>query len=782
MKRTLLLCSFILCCICISADKYDQQYFSDATMVLLDGPGTFAKKIGKDVESITSLYIKGEMSDKDMKALSKLTNLKKLNIRYANIGNTKSFPLLPNLEVLFLPDNQLLPVEYLDQVPTNSSIKVLMLCSFRYYSLTGGDKRGQNQQYNDITFAPFKSLQKVILSSRIDGSQKIDSKGHELNSEAPIVVDTLIYEFNAETISMFKTRRYKGVDGRLFYIGTDDVDFSQIQAVRKPIIEELFEDENEYKKNSSKLKQKPTIPQNLDLRSMTYVGNGYFNDSHVENITFSSTSLQIEGGAFENAADLKSITFAKSLGTMIIEPNTFANCPNLETIVFDCPVTIKTNAFKESNNIQKIVFNAPANIQSRAFYKEHRHDGKPSVKEIICNAPIIIKEDAFPIVESATFNVMPKSLNPNFATCKTICIPKENGSFDKFIALGFPAEYLLDPSANLTFDIIVTEPGNILKFLPVDKLTQIKSLTITGHLYDTDVAIIKQCTNLRYLDLYNTYISESPSTQERRQAENDMWAMFAEVSVVDAEMKQATGELKKREAKQLATEAVLGAAMMQTQNPEMPNCYIPSGAFENMRLIEVTLPQMVKQIGSAAFNGCKSLKKVNFGEALESIDRYAFAETKLSEVHFPSSLKEINGEAFDQVKTLKVLDLSNCHMENFSRNIGGLEVNANIGCLPNLEVMYMPTGMTIYNAFVRASCSGVKEVYVGKDVDVMNASLDNIKLHFQSEMAPELNSFSNFGKITNCTIFVPKDANITSYYAKFNGNGNKIIQEQQTYE
>ena len=85
--------------------------------------------------------------------------------------------------------------------------------------------------------------------------------------------------------------------------------------------------------------------------------------------------------------------------------------------------------------------------------------------------------------------------------------------------------------------------------------------------------------------------------------------------------------------------------------------------------------------------------------------------------------------------------------------------------------------MTAFNPFVRMECSGVKNVYVGKDVEVMNTSLSNINLHFRSEIAPELNSFGNFWKITNCTIFVPKDANITSYYAKFNGNGNKIIQE-----
>ena len=112
MKRTFLLCCLIISCIYACADKYDQQYFGMAQTIQLEKPGTLAKEIGKDVECVTCLQIEGELSDKDMKALSKLTNLKRLSLRYANIGNTKSFPLLPNLEVLFLPNDQHLPMYY----------------------------------------------------------------------------------------------------------------------------------------------------------------------------------------------------------------------------------------------------------------------------------------------------------------------------------------------------------------------------------------------------------------------------------------------------------------------------------------------------------------------------------------------------------------------------------------------------------------------------------------------------------------------------------------------
>lgn len=287
-------------------------------------------------------------------------------------------------------------------------------------------------------------------------------------------------------------------------------------------------------------------------------------------------------------------------------------------------------------------------------------------------------------------------------------------------------------------NIFVKEPGNILKYLPMDKLTQITSLTISGQMYETDIAIIKMCTNLQYLDMQNATISESPEGCQRRK-----------------------------------NSGIIGE--FEYQN--MPDCYIPSSAFAEMKLVEVVLPKDVKFIGHSAFYGCASLQKVDFGRSLAIIERSAFAKTALSEIKLPKSLKKIKGDAFDKVNTLRVIDLSKCNMTEFFSRLEGAEINANIGCLPNLQILYMPQGMETFNPFVRTDCSGLKDIYVGKDVKVMNYSLDNINLHFQSEIAPEINSFSFFEKITNCTIYVPKDGNITSYYAKFNGNGNRIIQE-----
>ena len=149
MKRTFLIFSLIVCTILAWADQYDQQYFDDALVVQLEKAGTLSKALGKNVESITCLQIKGDMSDKDMKSLSKLINLRRLSLRYANIEDTKTFPTFQNLEVLFLPDNQHLPIEYMSMVPANQNLKVMLFCSFL-------DKQPTTGAY--IRFSPFASL------------------------------------------------------------------------------------------------------------------------------------------------------------------------------------------------------------------------------------------------------------------------------------------------------------------------------------------------------------------------------------------------------------------------------------------------------------------------------------------------------------------------------------------------------------------------------------------------------------------------------------------------
>lgn len=900
MKRTFFIFSLMVYTILAWADQYDQQYFEDAFVVQLEKSGSLSKALGKDIDGITCLQIQGELSDKDMKSLAKLTNLRKLSLRYANIEETKIFPAFQNLEVLFLPEKQHLPIEYMSMVPANQNLKVMLFCSFL-------DKQSTNGMY--IRFSPFASLRKVIIAKMLDRIT-LDYKNYGVSSAEHeyIVVDTLEYVDSklAKQKQQFRGR-FEKKDGYVFYVDNEDVDFATIQAVQKP--------QTLRQNNTTPQVMRPIIPKILNLQKMEYIGEGYFNETEVEEITFSASALKLEERAFYGAKELKKIRFASSIQNLVIPASCFSECPKLESIIFDCPVTIEQSAFGAPNsertiksvtfnapakieysginyaetivfnalpielnkdfanyskiltpsgqdwftnflswgininpdieevtfasadinplsiviqsapklkkitfssaidnlvipsgafanspyietltfdcpvkmewaayngyfNIGEIVFNKRATIKNGAFYGDTQLGKASSISRITFNNTTSIEDYGFITVDinEMIFNEMPNVLPKHFATCKNIQIPNIERAYDTFVSWGIASDYLVDPSANLALDIIVTEPGNILKYLPVDKLTQIKSLTITGHLYETDIAIIKQCTNLEYLNLADTYISESPTNQERRQAENKMWADIAELSIVDAGVKLETGQSTKRETKQQVAEAVRAAATMQKK--DMPDCYIPFEAFMNMRLETVVLPKTVKQIHNSAFKGCKSLKNVELGESLMTIGTSAFENTQLVSISFPRTLKEIYGNAFDHVQTLKEIDLSQCTMTTVSSLQG---INTHIGYnLLNLETFRMPQGLTTCDALLSFSNDiteyfpNFKDYYVGKDVKSIDKKIKNISLHFQSEMAPEI---GRFGEVSNCTIYVPKNGNITSYYAKFNSNGNKIIQE-----
>lgn len=80
---------------------------------------------------------------------------------------------------------------------------------------------------------------------------------------------------------------------------------------------------------------------------------------------------------------------------------------------------------------------------------------------------------------------------------------------------------------------------------------------------------------------------------------------------------------------------------------------IPDAAFSDMQLMEVTLPDTVKKIGSMSFYSCYGLSSVAFPSSLEEIGAYAFAGTSLSEVILPNSITKLGESVFYDCASLQ---------------------------------------------------------------------------------------------------------------------------------
>lgn len=86
---------------------------------------------------------------------------------------------------------------------------------------------------------------------------------------------------------------------------------------------------------------------------------------------------------------------------------------------------------------------------------------------------------------------------------------------------------------------------------------------------------------------------------------------------------------------------------------------IGPGVFEgNTRIKSVTLPDSLVKICEDSFNGCKSLKDIDFNNGLETIEDRAFKDTGLKLVTIPQTVKSIGLGAFDTTGTNGGLDIA----------------------------------------------------------------------------------------------------------------------------
>ncbi len=130
---------------------------------------------------------------------------------------------------------------------------------------------------------------------------------------------------------------------------------------------------------------------------------------------------------------------------------------------------------------------------------------------------------------------------------------------------------------------------------------------------------------------------------------------------------------------------------------------IPEYSFEGSKTLEdVRLPNTLKSIGQEAFANCRNLKKIKFGNEIDSIaDRAFYKSGIIGDFHIPVSLRVVGRQAFAQTSISKVF------------------INSDV------RAVKYKNAYTIYGNSVFANCNELTEVSVSEGCSYLELGFEH---------------------------------------------------------
>ena len=130
---------------------------------------------------------------------------------------------------------------------------------------------------------------------------------------------------------------------------------------------------------------------------------------------------------------------------------------------------------------------------------------------------------------------------------------------------------------------------------------------------------------------------------------------------------------------------------------------IGDAAFQGMNNVEsVQIPEGIRSIGSSAFSGCKNLREVTIPDGVELVDRDVFNGcTNLRSVHFPDSVKRMEAGAFTGCISLETVNLPS--------QIESLPWRIFEGCT-SLRSVVIPKRVKTIEDYAFAECTALENV------------------------------------------------------------------------
>lgn len=140
-------------------------------------------------------------------------------------------------------------------------------------------------------------------------------------------------------------------------------------------------------------------------------------------------------------------------------------------------------------------------------------------------------------------------------------------------------------------------------------------------------------------------------------------------------------------------------------------------AFLNcVKLENITIPNQVTNIGEEAFKCCSNLKKIEIPQNVKTIEKSAFSKTSIESIRLPKSLNKLGSKAFYKCEKLKSVEFQqDCKLEK-------IEYRTFDGC-KNLQYLSFGSGMNIKKIEGAAffECESLTTISIPTSVETIEA-------------------------------------------------------------
>ena len=140
----------------------------------------------------------------------------------------------------------------------------------------------------------------------------------------------------------------------------------------------------------------------------------------------------------------------------------------------------------------------------------------------------------------------------------------------------------------------------------------------------------------------------------------------------------------------------------------------------NASLNEIVFPKSLKTIDTEAFQGCKSLRNVTLNNGLEIIGPYAFQGTDIRSINIPASVKELKTGAFNSCLNLKTVIINGDIITGTFKKDEDGKIKDSYGNTPfstsPVETLILNDGVTDVGIALLRGCPNLKTVRLSRNL------------------------------------------------------------------